>query len=168
MANEMENAADVATWRGESGIEYPFEVSELPLAINAPRSWRWNYIFCRRAKTGLWRPIFIGEGGAEDIALDAHPRGSCIRSKGATHVHLYRNDEDLDREAACTDLIAWHSEVSFPDGCNVDESVRDSIDRRLNRYGRVPEPGKGRSTGVGNVSPRAREVEPSADSDQHD
>jgi hypothetical protein len=85
--------ADMATelapvvWTGESGIKYEFELDPVGVTYK-PRPG--VYIFCRVARLGFWRPIYIGQTASFyrrlTECLEAHHKFDDIRAAGATHL----------------------------------------------------------------------------------
>lgn len=104
------------TWNGASGKGYIYWVYSIPASFN-PRQ-NGNYIYTRIVNN-MWIPLYIGQGDlSERTNIDNHHQSRCLKSKGATHVHVHLNDSEVDRTAEEKDLLAGHSEASQPTGCN--------------------------------------------------
>ena len=103
-------------WSGASGERYQYYIYELP--VNFKRGQDGNYIYTRLRRSE-WVAIYIGEGDLGDRTdIDSHHQSDCLKSKGATHVHVHMNPRQEDREAEQADLLAAHSEAYQPTGCN--------------------------------------------------
>ncbi len=103
-------------WTGASGRSYTYFVYSLPCSFN--KNQPGNYIYCRINARGNWVPVYIGQGDLGDRIGPNHHQAACIRSKGATHVHVHLNRREQDRRAEESDLLAAHPESYQPTGCN--------------------------------------------------
>lgn len=103
-------------WIGESGKKYTYYVHSLPANLNEGQDG--NYIFTK-VENNSWKPIYIGEG---DLGIrtnvNNHHQASCLKSKGATHVHVHLNGVEKERLAEEQDLLANYTQVYKPTGCN--------------------------------------------------
>ena len=105
-----------ADWPGASGRSYPYYVYQLPVKLN--RGEDGNYIYTK-LDGNQWLAIYIGEGDLGDRTdIDSHHQSACLKSKGATHVHVHKNAREEDRKAEEADLLAAHTEAYQPTGCN--------------------------------------------------
>lgn len=111
MAND-----EKCTWIGASGTEYTYFVRSLPFTFNPNQDG--NYIFSKKNNKGLWVPIYIGQGDLADRVSDGHHKATCIKNKGATHVHVHLNQTEKDRIAEEADLLGRYTNSYAPDGCN--------------------------------------------------
>jgi len=50
--------------------------------------------------------------------INNHHQSRCLKSKGATHVHVHLNAREADRIAEEQDLLAGNPESYQPTGCN--------------------------------------------------
>ncbi len=110
--------ADTPTcnWKGASGVTYTYHIHELPVSL--PKDNYGNYIYSKRSEANKWVPIYIGEGDLGDRVSDNHHQSTCIKSKGATHVHVHLNDSEAVGKAEETDLLARYTNALKPSGCN--------------------------------------------------
>jgi hypothetical protein len=106
-------------WIGASGTLYRYFVHPLPQSFNAGQPG--NYIFAKVNAENKWVPIYIGIGDLGDRVTDNHHQWACIRSKGATHVHVHLNAVESARLAEERDLLANYSNAYAPNGCNEKE-----------------------------------------------
>jgi hypothetical protein len=90
MANQ-----ETCVWIGKSGTRYTYFVYQRHPSINEGQDG--NYIYARKNESGLWVPVYIGQGDLSKRATTDHHRLRCIDSKGATHVHLHLNALKEDR-----------------------------------------------------------------------
>ena len=77
-----------------------------------------NYIYTRRNNEDRWVPIYIGEGDLGDRVSDNHHKAKCIKSKGATHVHVHLTANKKAGQAEEADLLARFTNALMPHGCN--------------------------------------------------
>lgn len=91
------------TWTGQSGKEYKYWIYDIGTTFTKAPG---NYIFARKTETGTFSPIYMGQ--TEDLSerFDNHHKMPCIKKNGATHIHIHRNDNEKDRLAEESDLIA--------------------------------------------------------------
>ena len=108
-------ANQTADWIGASGKKYSYWVYPLPASIKSGQDG--NYIFTK-VVNNTWVPIYIGQGDIGD-RLDNHHQATCIKSKGATHLHAHKNADERARLAEEDDLLAAHPEAYAPAGCNI-------------------------------------------------
>jgi hypothetical protein len=103
-------------WIGASGKEYTYYIWALPAGIDPDQDG--NYIFSKKNSEGKWTPIYIGEGDLCTRISDSHHQAQCIKSKGATHVHVHRNSSGQNRRDEEADLLARYTNAYKPNGCN--------------------------------------------------
>jgi len=103
-------------WPGRSGTQYRYYVYALPVSFVADNEG--NYIYSR-LHGGFWIPIYVGEGNLSDRVGPSHHRAECIRSKGATHVHVHVNADPNARSREESDILANFVQAYSPVGCNV-------------------------------------------------
>ncbi len=102
-------------WTGASGRRYAYYV--VPLGVALPDDLLGNYLVVR-VENDAWIPLYVGEGPLADAAdLDLHPRGHCLRRKGATHLHARPNPNPSARIAEETDVLLGNPRAFAPDGC---------------------------------------------------
>lgn len=94
--------ANTATWSGASGAEYTYYVYSWPNTFNRGEA---NYIFCSVSSFNTWVPIYVGETGDLSERFDNHHAISCIRSHGASHIHVHLKANQAARLAEERDLI---------------------------------------------------------------
>jgi len=102
-------------WHGASGKLYTYYVRALPVNFNPNQNG--NYIYTKLNQDGKWIPIYIGQGDLKD-RTENHHKAACIRSKGATHVHVHTNSREQDSQAEERDLLANYTNAYEPLGCN--------------------------------------------------
>lgn len=105
------------TWVGASGMSYDYSIYPLNPSLKSEKYG--NYVFAKQNAFGEWVPIYIGEGDLSDRCTDRHHQWSCIRSKGATHVHVHFNPSKISRRTEEEDLLRAHPIAYVPTGCNV-------------------------------------------------
>ena len=105
-------------WIGNSGTSYKFYIWELPTNFNANQNG--NYVYSKQNSEGKWVPVYIGQGDLKERS-EKHHKASCIRSKGATHIHVHLNPKEADRLAEEKDLLARYANAYAPSGCNEKE-----------------------------------------------
>ena len=103
-------------WTGASGKNYTYYIWSLPANFDPDQDG--NYIFSKKNSEGQWIPIYIGEGDLAERVSDSHHQATCIKSKGATHVHVHLNKSEIDRKAEESDLLARYTNAYKPNGCN--------------------------------------------------
>ena len=106
-------------WKGKSNTEYTYYINELPVSFKGDQPG--NYIYSKLKEKNLWVPIYIGEGNLGDRVSDDHHQASCIKSKGATHVHVHLNSSLPARQKEEGDLLGRYTNAYKPSGCNVKE-----------------------------------------------
>jgi hypothetical protein len=104
----MGDTADVY-WEGKSGESYEYWI--VPLAtdeelINDPG----NFILAKKTKQGLWEPVYIGQTQDLGSLLGRYRQEECVRSHGATHIHVRPGWPDEGRRnEEVRDLVqAWN------------------------------------------------------------
>lgn len=102
-------------WTGASGKSYIFYIWSLPASFNPNQNG--NYIYSKKNAEGRWVPIYIGQGDLADRTANHH-KANCIRSKGATHIHVHLNAPEQDRLNEESDLLAKYTNAYIPNGCN--------------------------------------------------
>jgi hypothetical protein len=103
-------------WGGASGTAYTYNIHQLPVSFNPNQPG--NYIFCKLNAQNQWVPIYIGEGDLGERISDKHHKWTCVKSKGATHVHEHLNAIESNRLAEEKDMLAGHPIAYAPYGCN--------------------------------------------------
>ena len=103
-------------WIGESNTKYTYEIWELPVSFKPDQYG--NYIYSKKNTEGKWVPIYIGEGDLAVRVSENHHQATCIKSKGATHVHVHLNSDEKAGKAEESDLLARHTNAYKPNGCN--------------------------------------------------
>lgn len=78
-----------------------------------------NYIYAKLNSSGLWVPVYIGEGDLSVRTTGSHHRVECIDAKKATHIHMHINSIEKVRLAEEADLLANYPNAYDPNGCNV-------------------------------------------------
>lgn len=104
------------TWTGASGTNYTYYIHKLPVSFNANQDG--NYIFSKLNSENRWVPIYIGQGDLHDRISDDHHQARCIKTRGATHVHVHSNSTERARLAEEQDLLAYYTNAYTPNGCN--------------------------------------------------
>lgn len=94
---------------------YTYYVHDLPASFNPNQPG--NYIYTKLVN-GYWVPIYIGQGDLGVRVSDSHHKAACIRSKGATHVHVHLNSSEQSRLAEERDLLGRFTQAYVPTGCN--------------------------------------------------
>lgn len=102
-------------WIGASGKSYTYHVWPLPVDFNPNQNG--NYIYSKLSQDNKWIPVYIGQGDLKD-RTEHHHKAACIRSKGATHVHVHTNSVEANRLAEERDLLANYTYAYDPYGCN--------------------------------------------------
>jgi hypothetical protein len=102
-------------WYGASGKKYKYFIWDLP--ANFDENQNGNYIYCR-LNNNMWVPIYIGQGDLKERA-DNHHQAECIKSKGATHIHVHLNEKEEDRLNEEKDLLSNYTNAYKPSGCNI-------------------------------------------------
>ena len=93
---------DTILWQGKSGTKYKYWIYPIGHSLKAEAG---NYIFTKETQPGSWRPIYIGQTENLDERFDDHHKAGCIRSNGATHIHVHLNSSKPARLAEERDLI---------------------------------------------------------------
>jgi len=112
-------ANSTCDWLGKSGNTYTYRVHPLPVSFN--NNPYGNYIYAKINSNNQWVPIYIGEGDLGDRVSDNHHQASCIKSKGATHVHVHPTGNKTDGKSEEEDLLANYQQAYKPVGCNEKE-----------------------------------------------
>jgi hypothetical protein len=108
--------AESVNWNGASGRQYAYYIYRLPCSLSTGQNG--NYIYTK-VVNNVWVPIYIGQGDLGDRTnIDNHHRSSCLKQKGATHIHAHKNENEANRTAEEQDLLAGHPEAFEPSGCN--------------------------------------------------
>lgn len=139
---EVVRRKELHEWKGASGGIYRYRVLPLPLRDDFHAGREGNYIFARRNIAQLWVPIFIGSGDLGQCGGSLHPRWTGIEAHGATHLHVHLNEDELDRDAECDDILAWNGEAKFPTGCNAAPDHRFQPEETLQLLWRPEETGE--------------------------
>ena len=109
-------------WVGVDGQRYTYYVHDLPADFEEGKLG--NYIFARKSEDGKWVPIYIGQGDLGVQIGTYHLQSKCIKTMGATHVHVHPNDSEWVRISEEHDLLESHLKVFEPYGCNFKEEER--------------------------------------------
>lgn len=102
-------------WEGTSGSRYKYYIRELPVSFNPGQAG--NYIYTRLNQSNQWVPIYIGQGDLKE-RTENHHQAACIKSKGASHIHVHLNSHEADRLTEERDLLANYPTSYQPNGCN--------------------------------------------------
>ena len=105
-------------WIGGSGTKYTYHIHELPISFKKNDG---NYIYSKLNANSNWVPIYIGEGDLSERIGDRHHQATCIRNKGATHVHEHLNSTKNARKIEEQDLLQNYTNAYQPNGCNEKE-----------------------------------------------
>jgi len=103
-------------WNGASGTAYTYYIWQLPTKFDPNQDG--NYIFSKKNTEGRWVPIYIGEGDLTTRVGESHHQATCIKNKGATHLHVHLNSSERTRVAEEVDLLARYTNAYKPGGCN--------------------------------------------------
>ncbi len=109
------DAEIIYNWKGASGTVYRYYVHSLPASFNAFQDG--NYIYAKFIDNA-WVPIYIGQGDLGERISDKHHQAACIKSKGATHVHVHLNSNESLRMSEENDILTNYPEAYKPKGCN--------------------------------------------------
>lgn len=99
----LSTEAPTILWEGRSGKQYRYWIYPIGTTFSAVGG---NYIFSKETRPGYWTPIYIGQTADLSVRFDNHHKMPCIKSHGATHIHVHRNDLERDRLAEEADLLA--------------------------------------------------------------
>ena len=103
-------------WYGASGHGWVFTVAALPFQHDQPGR-NGNFVFCRRSGEA-WQAVLIGEGDLAR-AIAAGQADTCVKAKGATHVHWrFTGGGEAMRREIDGDLKAGHPSCRPPSGCS--------------------------------------------------
>ena len=98
----MTTTAQTVNWPGFAGREYSYFVYPLGSSFKKAPG---NYIFAKQTAAG-WVAIYIGETSDLSQRFDNHHAMPCIRSNGATHIHVHESSADaFVRRLEESDLI---------------------------------------------------------------
>ena len=113
----MNNNTPTCNWVGASGKNYKYFIYSIPPDFNNGQPG--NYIFVKLSNDQKWIPIYIGETKDLGERFDGHHKMSCIKRKGATHIHVHLNfgGEDV-RKKEEQDLLDHYTNAHEPNGCN--------------------------------------------------
>lgn len=111
-----ETKAKTCTWTGATGHGYTYNVHALPVSFNDDQYG--NYIYARINDQDQWVPVYIGEGDLGERVSDSHHKAECIKSKGATHVHVHLTANKSSGQTEEADLLAYYTNAFEPHGCN--------------------------------------------------
>ena len=89
-------------WTGQSGQQYKYWIH--PIGTNF-KSEGGNYIFAKEISPNRWQPVYIGQTSDLSERFDNHHKEHCIKSNGATHIHVHTNASETSRLAEERDLI---------------------------------------------------------------
>lgn len=103
-------------WRGKSGKTYAYRVYELPMYF--PRGCFGNFIYTRISNHHTWIPLYIGQGDLGNPLWGKPWCRRCLEENEATHIHVHRSTELLQRRIEVQDLLERYIRVFDPSGCN--------------------------------------------------
>ena len=90
-------------WKGASGTGYKYWIYPINTTFGAGPG---NYIFAKETQPNTYAPIYIGQTADLSERFDGHHKMSCIKQKGATHIHVHTSSaKEEERIAEETDLI---------------------------------------------------------------
>lgn len=83
--------AQTRVWYGSSGLGYLYEVYPIEDVPCLPPV-HGNYIFAKGTTPEPGNAVYIGQ--AKDLRgrLNSHDKMPCAKKRGATHIHVHRND----------------------------------------------------------------------------
>ena len=110
-------ANPTCNWSGLSGKNYAYSIWPRGSKFNPNQMG--NYIYARQNPQGQWVPIYIGEGDLAVRCSQSHHQQECLNSRGATHVHVHLNANEMDRLSEERDLLARYTNAYAPSGCNL-------------------------------------------------
>lgn len=91
-------------WAGKSGRTYKYWIYPIGTDFKAVPG---NYIFTKEVSSGRYKPIYIGETGDLSERFDNHHKMPCVRTQGATHIHVHQSSGGpTERRLEEADLIA--------------------------------------------------------------
>ena len=90
-------------WTGASGKEYQYDIFSMHANWTDKPG---NYIFAKEISPDNWQALYIGETISFIDELPYHEELSCIKSNGATHVHVRIIQDSQARLDEETDLRA--------------------------------------------------------------
>lgn len=113
MADESTNS-----WSGVSGKGYPYSINLIGATFEPVAG---NYIYAKKAWSGEWTPLYVGEtDNFQNHLTSNHEKMHCIKTYGVTHIHTHTNsnDESIRRKEEsdirdkwypkCNSLVAIH------------------------------------------------------------
>lgn len=109
------NQDNTCYWSGISGTNYKYYTYSLPTRFKIAQTG--NYIYSRRDPSGLWVPIYIGQGDLGESIGFKHPQWACLRAHKTTHVHVHLHRDDQGRKLEENDLLENYTQAWFPKGC---------------------------------------------------
>jgi hypothetical protein len=102
-----------ATWRGQSGTEYPYEIRPIDASFKPLPA---NFIYAMQSEDGTWVPIYIAQTRDLNQRLEGHVRTGDAIAQGATHIHIHLST--VGQAARCSeerDLIQlWNPVCNEP------------------------------------------------------
>lgn len=107
---------ETVEWSGASRTKYKYWVYQLPANVKSGQDG--NYIYTK-IENNYWQPLYIGQGDlGERTNIEKHHQSTCLKRKGATHVHAHKNDIEGDRLTEEDDLLRNYTQAYQPTGCN--------------------------------------------------
>ena len=100
-----------SSWVGVSGKTYAYNIYDI-----TSTSWNevaGNYIFAKKAKSGGWTPVCIGETENIRDGIARQLVSPCVHFHGATHIHAHSNGDTASRAFEKEDLA-----VRYKPDCN--------------------------------------------------
>ena len=95
-------------WLGLSGKSYRYIVFTIDRNLHTVATTLdavgGNYCFARENPNHSWTPIYFGETGDLSERFNNHHKASCIKRKGATHIHVRENTKKSERLVEEKDL----------------------------------------------------------------
>ena len=106
-------AAPTINWQGSSGTTYTYWTYQLDAECRPTTELQnvaGNYIFAKESSPNYYVPLYIGETSELKTRLDNHNEVPCLKSQGATHVHVHTSSQyDATRRTEEQDLITkWN------------------------------------------------------------
>lgn len=98
----------IVHWKGKSGTSYGYQVIDIKSGFKDEPG---NYIYAKKEGTKEnWVAVYIGQTSSLDERLSSHNEETCVKNKGATHIHAHINkDGESARKEEEKDLIKAHN-----------------------------------------------------------
>ena len=116
------------TLKGTMGSTYEFEIYPMSRfgSFDCLESVEAVYVFARQKSNKKFRAVYIGETKNVDDRLDEdHHQIDCIREKKATHIFIYRDEEDPLLEEAYYRRIIEDDLMHYRPECQPDRWPAD-------------------------------------------